>query len=68
MDKEERKQLDKEVEKAVYSSMSDPKYWSPRRHRWDEWGSPVGLSLGWAIFIIPLGIFLYLLHLAGLLR
>jgi hypothetical protein len=67
MNKEERIQLEKEVEKAVYDSMSDPKYWARKRYRWDEWGSPVGLSLGWAIFIIPLGIFLYLLRLAGLL-
>jgi hypothetical protein len=31
---------------------------------WFSWGSPVGLGLGWALFIIPLGIFIYLLHLA----
>jgi hypothetical protein len=36
-----------------------------RRSRWDEWGSPVGLGLAWALFIVPLGLFLYLLHLAG---
>jgi len=28
MNKEERIQLEKEVEKAVYDSMSDPKYWA----------------------------------------
>lgn len=67
MDKDERKQLEKDVEKAVYDSMSDPKYWARKRYRWDEWGSPVGLALGWAIFIIPLGLFLYLLHLSDLL-
>lgn len=39
-----------------------------RRSHWDEWGSPVGLSLGWAIFIVPLGLFLWLLHLAGILH
>lgn len=68
MDKEERKKLDKAVEQAVYDGMSDPGYWKPRRQRWDEWGSPVGLSLGWALFIIPLGIFLWLLHIAGILH
>lgn len=67
MDKEERKKLEADIEKAAYNSMSDASYWAKRRHRWDEWGSPVGLSLGWALFIIPLGVFLYLLHLAGLI-
>ncbi len=31
---------------------------------WFSWGSPVGLGLGWALFIIPTGLFVYLLHLA----
>ena len=35
---------------------------------WFSWGSPVGLSLGWALFIIPLGIFLLLIHMAGILK
>ncbi len=35
---------------------------------WFSWGSPVGLGLGWMLFIIPLGLFLLLLHQAGLLR
>lgn len=68
MDKENRKKYSDDVEKAVYDSMSDPRYWARKRYRWDEWGSPVGLALGWAIFIVPLGIFIYLLHLSGLLR
>lgn len=67
MDKEAQTKHTAEVERAVYDAMSDPKYWARKRYRWDEWGSPVGLALGWAIFIIPLGIFLYLLHLSGLL-
>ena len=67
MDKEEQKKFAQDVEKAAYDSMSDPSYWIRRRQRWDEWGSPVGLSLGFALFIIPLGVFLYLLHLAGLI-
>jgi len=52
------------------SLTADQRYWlerKSRRSRWDEWGSPVGLSLGWAIFIVSNGLFLYLLHLAGLL-
>jgi len=52
------------------SLSADTRYWlerkSPRR-RWDEWGSPVGLALGWAIFLVSTGLFLYLLRLAGLL-
>ena len=67
MKKEERKKLTDNVEKAAFDAMSDTNYWAKRRSRWDEWGSPIGLSLSWAIFIVPLGIFLWLLHLAGLL-
>lgn len=67
MEKEQQAKRSTEVEKAVYEAMSDPKYWARKRYRWDEWGSPVGLALGWAIFIIPLGVFIYLLHLSGLL-
>lgn len=48
--------------------LEDPDYWwKSRRQRWDEWGSPVGLSLGWAIFIVSSGFTLYLLHLAGII-
>lgn len=50
---------------------ADERYWLERkapRQRWDEWGSPVGLSLGWAIFIVSTGLFLYLLRLAGFLH
>jgi hypothetical protein len=57
-------------EKDKLSLTADERYWlerSPRRRKWDEWGSPVGLSLGWAIFIVSTGLFLYLLRLAGLL-
>lgn len=35
---------------------------------WYSWGSPVGLALGWFLFIVGSGIFLYLLNLAGLLE
>lgn len=56
------------ISNAIQSAMSDPRYWARRRSKWDEWSSPVGLSLSWALFIIPLGIFLYLLNLAGLLN
>jgi len=67
MNKEE---FDKASEEAWQKKLlEEPDYWwKPRRHRWDEWGSPVGLSLGWALFIVPLGVFLWLLHLAGLFR
>lgn len=67
MDQEEKKKS-VDVEQAVLSAMSDPKYWARRRNKWEEWGSPVGLGLGWALFIIPVGVFLWLLHLAGILH
>ena len=64
MDKEKAKMLsDKMAEEAI----SDPKYWFKSRYHWDEWGSPVGLGLAWALLVIPTGIFLYLLHIAGLI-
>jgi hypothetical protein len=67
MEKEEKQKYESDVSQAVHDAMSDPKYWARRRFKWQEWGSPVGLGLSWALFIIPLGIFLYLIHLAGLL-
>lgn len=67
MDREEKKKFTEEVDEAVLNSVKDVKYPLWRRSKWDEWGSPVGLSLGWALFIIPIGVFLYLLHLAGLI-
>lgn len=68
MDPEEKKEDKSDVGQAIKAAMSDPSYWARRRARWDEWGSPVGLTLGWALFIIPLGLFLWLLHLANILR
>jgi len=67
MDKAERKKYGEEIERAVLEGAKNEKYPIWRRSHWDEWGSPVGLSLGWALFIIPLGVFLYLLGLAGLI-
>jgi len=67
MNKEEFKKASEEAWQK--KMLAEPDYWlKTRRSRWDEWGSPVGLSLGWALFIVPLGIFLVLLHLAGLFR
>jgi hypothetical protein len=34
---------------------------------WKSWGSPIGLSLGIGILMISTGVFLWLLHLAGLI-
>lgn len=62
MDKEERKKLETSVEKKTYESFP---LW--KRSHWDEWGSPVGLMLAWAPGLIAIGVFLYLLHLAGLM-
>ncbi|HLC43609.1 MAG TPA: hypothetical protein VJK08_00565 [Patescibacteria group bacterium] len=65
----DNKEFNKAFDETVKKRMLDEPdiWWKPRRSHWDEWGSPVGLSLSWAIFIVPLGIFLYLLHLARLL-
>ena len=64
------RQMKEDTEKKILqkSSPETSEYWAKRRWKWDEWGSPVGLGLAWALFVIPLGLFLYLLHLAGLLR
>jgi hypothetical protein len=67
MDREEKKKFTEEIEQAVFESAKHEKFPLWRRSHWDEWGSPVGLSLGWALFIVPLGVFIYLLHLAGII-
>ena len=54
-----------------YKLTPEEKYWverRPNRYRWDEWGSPVGLALGFAITLTSIGVFVLLLHLAGILR
>jgi hypothetical protein len=71
MNKEEHQKFGHEFEHAieenVLRSAHEDNFPLWRRSHWDEWGSPIGLILVWALFIIPLGIFLYLLHLAGLI-
>lgn len=59
-----------EKEKPALSPQEEAWYdaWVKRRSKWYEWESPVGLSLGWALFIIPLGVFIELLHLAGVVK
>lgn len=63
----EKKEFASDVGHAINAAMSDPRYWARRRSKWAEWGSPVGLGLGWTLFIVPLGLFIFLLHLSGLL-
>lgn len=67
MEKEERKKYEDAIERNVLESAAKEPYPLYRRSHWDEWGSPVGLTIAWALFIIPIGVFLYLLHLAGLI-
>ena len=67
MDKEEKQKFAQAIEKSVWQSAENEKFPLWRRSHWDEWGSPVGLTIAWALFIIPIGVFLYLLHLAGLI-
>ncbi|MFA6082174.1 MAG: hypothetical protein WC773_02015 [Patescibacteria group bacterium] len=68
MDKTESQKFARDVEENVLKSVQEDKFPLWRRSHWDEWGSPVGLGLSWALFIIPLGLFLYFLHLAGLIK
>ena len=67
MDKEETKRFNKEIEESVLRSAKNVDYPLYRRSHWDEWGSPVGLMLAWAPGLVCVGVFLYLLHLAGLI-
>jgi len=68
MEKEEKKEFTSDVSQGIKAAMSDPRYWERRRSKWDEWSSPIGLGLAWTLFVVPLGLFLVLLHMAGLLR
>ena len=34
---------------------------------WFSWGSPVGLSIGFSLVLTSIGLFLYFLHLSGLI-
>lgn len=65
----ESKEFNKAIEETIQKKMlEEPDLWfKQRRQRWDEWGSPVGLGMAWTLFIIPAGLFLYLLHLSGLI-
>lgn len=64
----EKKEFGKAMEDSWQQEALKTPYPLWRRSHWDEWGSPIGLSLGWALFIVPLGFFFYLLHVSGLLR
>ncbi len=42
--------------------------YSKEAMNWHGWGSPVGLGLGFSLFILPIGVFVLLLHFAGVIR
>jgi hypothetical protein len=65
----DNKEFNKAFEEATQKRMLDEPdvWWKPRRAHWDEWGSPVGLMLAWAPGLVCIGIFLWFLHLAGLI-
>jgi len=48
----------------------DPEAWKYGREamNWYGWGSPVGLSLGFSMFLVAIGAFAVLLHIAGVIR
>ena len=75
----DQKDLNRDEEKGVRERMEE----SHARHRermfgedlpwrawgsWFSWGSPVGLSIFFSSTLVSLGIFLYFLHVAGLVR
>jgi len=64
----DKKEFSKAHEEAMQKKLlEEPDYWfKPRRQKWDEWGSPVGLSICTALSLISVGIFIYLLHLSGI--
>ncbi|AKM81941.1 TPA: hypothetical protein DD449_02430 [Candidatus Berkelbacteria bacterium] len=68
MDKEEKQKFSQAIEENLLESARNDKYPLWRRSHWDEWGSPVGLTIAWALFIIPIGITLWLLHLANIIH
>lgn len=36
--------------------------------KWHGWGSPVGLGLGFALVVGSFGLFLWMLHLANIIK
>ncbi|MFA6963515.1 MAG: hypothetical protein WC227_02255 [Patescibacteria group bacterium] len=65
----DNKEFNKALDEATKKKMlEDPEiWWKPRRSHWDEWGSPVGLTLAWAPGLVCVGVFLWFLHLAELI-
>lgn len=58
--------MEKEINKNRYFHQefnNDWRSWGS----WFSWGSPIGLSLGFGIFLSSIGFFLLLLRMAGLL-
>lgn len=49
---------------------NDAESWkySKEAMNWYGWGSPIGLSLGFAVFILSCGGLAVLLHVAGMIR
>ncbi|MFA7244173.1 MAG: hypothetical protein WC080_02720 [Patescibacteria group bacterium] len=65
----DNKEFNKAFDEATKKKMlEEPEIWyKPRRHRWDEWGSPVGLGIWWLLFWVTPAIVIYILHLAELI-
>lgn len=47
---------------------ADALKYSKEAMNWYGWGSPVGFGLGFSLFILPIGVFVLLLHFAGVIR
>ncbi|MEI7792273.1 MAG: hypothetical protein WCI57_02190 [Candidatus Berkelbacteria bacterium] len=63
----DKKEYGKAMEEAMMKQTLEAPYPMWRRAHWDEWGSPVGLTLAWAPGLVCVGIFLWFLHLAELI-
>lgn len=60
---EEKNINEKKVKSYEYNSCED----KIDLRSWHSFGSPIGMSLGFAICVISIGAFIYLLHLSGLI-
>jgi len=56
----------KEAHRRHVEGMTSMKNWRAI-YSWHAWGSPVGMSLGYGIFVISSGVCLWLLSQAGLI-
>lgn len=63
--------MEQNNEQAKYKTHDERRQWALDHWKawgsWFSWGSPVGMGIGWFLFIVGLGIFLYLIGHVGLI-